>query len=100
MVRLVTLVTSRVGSLTSTSFLVSFGDIRTVSGPIPPVSSGTLPGHSSTTSGLSAATAGHATDRQVNRETAAAIRFMVAPLVLLGMLPVGPPSDDTNIEVT
>src|SRR5262245_65292379 len=115
MVGLLTLVTSRVGSVTSTSFLVSFGDMRTVSGPMSRVSSGTLPGHNSTTSGLSAPAAGQAMHNQVIRETAATIRFMVAPLesgtqprrqrnggaacsagtrrVPLGMLPVGPPND-------
>src|SRR5215470_421710 len=80
MVGLLTLVTNRVGSVTSTSFLVSFGDMRTVSGPMLPVSSGTLPGHSSTTVGLSAPTAGEVTHNHVMRETSATIRFMVAPL--------------------
>src|SRR5262249_49979986 len=80
-VGLLTLVTSRVGSVTSTSFRVSFGDRRTVSGANLPVSSGTLPGHSSTTVGLSAPAAGQAAHNQVTRETAATRRFMVAPLV-------------------
>src|SRR5262249_45942172 len=54
--------------------------MRTVSGPMLPVSSGTLPGHSSTTVGLSAPTAGEVTHNHVMRETSATIRFMVAPL--------------------
>src|SRR4051812_9081170 len=83
MVGLLTLVTRRVDSVISTSFRVNFGDMRTVSGPILPVSSGTLPGHSSTTSGLSAPATGHVTHNQVIRETATAIRFMVAPLFSL-----------------
>src|SRR6266849_2830617 len=80
MVGLLTLVTNRVGSVTSTSFRVNFGDMRTFSGPMLPVSSGTLPGHSSTTIGLSAPAAGQAAHNQVIRETVAAIRCMVAPL--------------------
>jgi hypothetical protein len=78
MVGLVTLVTSRVGSVTSTSLRVSFGDMRTVSAPMSPVSSGALPGHRSTTSGLSAAAAGQATHSEVSRATAVRIRFMFA----------------------
>ena len=54
--------------------------MRTVSGPIVPVSSGTLPGHSSTTVGMSAAAAGQAAHSQEIRETTATIRFMVAPV--------------------
>src|SRR5262249_39809626 len=80
MVGLLTSVTNRVGSVTSTSFRVSFGDMRTLSGPMLPVSSGTLPGHNSTTIGLSAPTAGQAAHNQVIRETATPIRFMVAPV--------------------
>src|SRR5262249_41257601 len=78
MVGLLTLVTNRVGSVTSTSFLVNFGDRRTVSGAMVLVSSGTLPGHRSMTIGLSAATTGQTTANQVIRKTAA-IRIMVAP---------------------
>src|SRR2546421_668241 len=106
MVGLLTLVTSRVGSVTSTSFLVNFGDMRTVSGPISRVSSGALPGHNSTTLALSAPGAGQATHNQTIRETASPIRFMVAPLCaansagtrhgLLNMLPVGSPTDDNS----
>src|SRR5262249_51717073 len=106
MVGLVTLVTMRVESVTSTSFLVSFGDMRTYSGPMLPVSSGALPGHSSTTIVLSAASAGQAMHDQAIRATAGTKRFMVAPLcdanstgtrrVLLGMLPVGPPNSEVS----
>src|SRR5438105_15199330 len=78
MVGLLTLVTNRVGSVTSTSFLVNFGDRRTVSGPMSRVSSGTLPGHSSTTRGLSAPAAGQAMHNQVVRETAT-LGLTVAP---------------------
>src|SRR5262245_8146906 len=53
--------------------------MRTYSGPMSRVSSGTLPGHSSTTIGLSAPTAGQAMHNHGIREMAAAIRFMVAP---------------------
>src|SRR5262245_21981194 len=105
MVGLLTLVTNRVGSVTSTSFLESFGDMRTISGPMSRVSSGALPGHSSTTLGLSAPSAGQVMHNQTIAETAAPVRFMVAPLcaaksagtrrVLLNMLPVGSPTDDT-----
>src|SRR4051794_79868 len=80
MAGLLTLVTNRVGPVTSTSFLVNFGDMRTFSGPMSPVSSGTLPGHSSTTVGLSAPAAGQATHSQAITETAATIGFMIAPL--------------------
>ena len=78
-VGLLTLVTSRVGSVTSTSFRVCVGDMRTISGPIVPVSSGTLPGHSSTTVGVPAAAERQAVHSQEIRETTATIRFMVAP---------------------
>src|SRR5205807_2681028 len=80
MVGLLTLVTNRVGSVISTSFRVSFGDMRTFSGPMSPLSSGTLPGHSATTSGLSARATGQATHHQAIKEMAATIRFMVVPL--------------------
>ena len=56
-----TLVTSRVDSVTSTCLRSSFGDIRTISSPIVPVSSGAGPGQTSTTIGLSAPAAGPAT---------------------------------------
>src|SRR5262245_10476137 len=60
MVDLVTLVISFVESVTSTSLRLSFGDGRSSSAPMLPISSGALPGHSSTTSGLSSAAAGAA----------------------------------------
>src|ERR1700683_3663810 len=81
MVGLLTLVTSRVGSTTSTSFRVNFRDMWTFSGPMLPASSGTFPGHISTTIGLSAPAAGQAAHNQMITETAAAIRFMVDPLI-------------------
>src|SRR4051794_21718331 len=107
-VGLLTLVTRRVGSVTSTSLRVCFGDMRTVSGPIVPVSSGALPGHNSTTFGTSAAVAGQAAHTQGIRETTATIRFMVAPefsepgdtltpRVPPGLLPVGAVGDGKNI---
>src|SRR5947209_3417970 len=84
-VGLVTLVTSRVDSVTSTSLRVNFGDMRTVSAPILPVSSGASPGQSATTSGLSAAAAaGQATPSPARRETIHARRIVVAPLLLPG----------------
>src|SRR5437660_3566388 len=55
--------------------------MRTISAPMLPVSSGALPGQSSTTSGLSAPAAGQPTHNQATRETVAARRFMVAPLL-------------------
>src|SRR5438093_8564713 len=90
MVGLVTLVTILVDSVTSTCLRSSFGDMRTYSAPMLPVSSGALPGQSSTTtprsptpvweravaSGLSAASTGEATHNQVTRERADATRFM------------------------
>src|SRR5579884_1165571 len=79
MVGLLTLVTSRVGSVTSTSLRVSRGDMRVISGPIAAVSSGALPGHSSTASGFSAPKAGQATLTQPARAIVHAHRFMVAP---------------------
>src|SRR4249919_3435311 len=72
MVGLVTLVTIRVDSVTSTCLRSSFGDMRTNSAPMFPVSSGTFPGHSSTTAGLSYAATGPTVARHVSRETAAA----------------------------
>src|SRR5215831_9535881 len=81
MVGLVTLVTIRVGSVTSTCLRSSFGDMRTFSAPMLPVSSGALPGHSSTTRGLSAAATGQATHNQATREAVDAKRFMVGPLL-------------------
>src|SRR5579872_1700381 len=83
MVGLVTLVTSLVDSVTSTSFLVNFGDMRVFSAPmLVSVSSGTLPGHSSTTVGLSAALAGKDMNNQMSRETIMTLRFMATPLIL------------------
>src|SRR5262245_21354544 len=79
MVGLLTLVINRVGSVTSTSFRVSFHDVRTISGPILPASSGALPGHSSTTVGLSAPTAGAAKHNQAIRGMANVMRIMVVP---------------------
>src|SRR5262245_36813908 len=80
MVGLLTLVTRRVGSVTSTSFLVSFGDRRTNSAPMSQVSSGALPGHNCTTLGFSPAAAGPDTHTQGLTEADATIRFMVAPV--------------------
>src|SRR5262245_50365919 len=99
MVGLLTLVTNRVGWVTSTSFLVNFGDRRTVSGAIVLVSSGTLPGHRSTTIGLSAATTGQATANQTIRETTA-VRFIVAPRFSeTGMLYRSRPAEAQRDEV-
>src|SRR5437660_5134932 len=56
----VTSVIIRVGSVTSTCLRSSAGDMRNLSGPMLPLSSGTLPGQISTTRG-SAAAADHAT---------------------------------------
>src|SRR6187431_1794188 len=81
MVGLVTSVISRVGSVTSTCLRSSFGDLRTLSGPMLPLSSGTLPGQISTTNG-SAASAVHATINETNTARAEAIGCMVK--ILLG----------------
>src|SRR5262249_15545100 len=81
MVGLLTLVTNRVGTVTSTSFLVSFGDMRTVSGPMSRVSSGALPGHSSTTAVLSGPITGQAAESRAIRGMATAIRFLVASIL-------------------
>src|SRR5579875_1517069 len=81
MVGLVTLVSSLVDSVTSTSFLVSFGDMRTFSGPMLPASFGAFAGQSSTTIGLSAPKAGKTRHSQTNRETITIRRFMAAPLL-------------------
>src|SRR6266498_708566 len=59
MVGFVTSVIIRVGSVTSTCLRSSFGDMRNRSGPMLPLSSGTLPGQISTTRG-SAGAADHA----------------------------------------
>src|SRR6266566_1931747 len=64
----VTSVIIRVGSVTSTSLRTNCGDMRPLSGPIWPLSSGTLPGQISTIIG-SAAAADHAT---INETTTAA----------------------------
>src|SRR5439155_6444759 len=64
-VGLVTSVIIWVGSVTSTCLRSSAGDMRNRSGPMLPVSSGTLPGQSSTSSG-SAGLAEHATNNEVN----------------------------------
>src|SRR5262249_53793177 len=80
MLGLLTLVTIRVGSVTSTCLRSSFGDRRNFSAPMSPVSSGTLPGQSSTTCGWSAPAAGQATHNQVTRETVPAKRLMGSPL--------------------
>jgi hypothetical protein len=63
----VTLVIMRVDSVTSTSFLVSLGDITTLSGSILPGSSGALPGQSSTMSGLSLAADGIGVRKKMSR---------------------------------
>src|SRR6266849_3749418 len=83
MVGLVTLVIILVGSVTSTCLRSSFGDMRTYSAPILPISSGGWPGHSSTTRGLSAtaffssaAATDQATHTQEMNEILAS-RFMV-----------------------
>ena len=78
-VGLLTLVTSRVGSVTATCFFVSLGDMRIFSGPMSPASSGALPGHNCTMSGLSVPTTGPTTHSKVSNATAAGIRFMIAP---------------------
>src|SRR2546425_9299400 len=65
----------RVGSVTSTCLRSSAGDMRNLSGPISPLSSGTLPGQISTTTG-SATTAEHAT----NTAAADINAFMMANL--------------------
>src|SRR5260370_29545693 len=82
----------RVGWVTSTCFRSSFGDMRTFSGPILTVSSGTLPGQTSTTRGFLSPAPASAT--QNNRiETVAAICFMVAPLLLLVQIEAGVAAD-------
>src|SRR5579884_228583 len=80
MVGLLMLVSSLVDSVTSTSFLVSFGDMRTVSGPMLAASSGALAGQISTMIGLSAPIAGKTRHSQKSRETITSRCFMVAPL--------------------
>src|SRR5438067_12581936 len=60
MVGFVTSVIIRVDSVTSTSLCTNWGDMRPLSWPIWPLSSGTLPGQISTIIG-SAAAADHAT---------------------------------------
>src|SRR6185369_9574809 len=76
MVGLVTSVIIRVGSVTSTCLRSSAGELRTLSGPMPPLSSGTFPGQISTTSG-SAADALHATTNETNTAAAEARVCMV-----------------------
>src|SRR5580658_3569363 len=100
MVGLVTLVINLVDSVTSTSFLVSFFDMYSLSAPILSVSSGTLPGQSSTTIGLSAASVGQVTDRQRTSDTVEAIRFMVKSLQELRMTCVMKADDDRYFPMT
>src|ERR1043165_1380468 len=70
MVGLVTAVISRVELVTSTCVRSSLGDIRGLSGPIPPGSSGTAPGQISTTIGFSAAATSPATHIHESRRIA------------------------------
>src|SRR6266516_240591 len=72
MVGLVTSVIICVGSVTSTCFRSSAGDRRILSGPMSPLSSGTLPGQSATTNGSPAA-ADHPT---INETNSAAVETM------------------------
>src|ERR1700722_16973931 len=88
MLGLATLVTILVGSVTSTCLRSSLGARRALSGPISPVSSGTLPGQSSMTTGLSfpaagfsSPTAGEAVHSQAARGTVHANRILFAPLL-------------------
>src|SRR6266404_7354520 len=67
----VTSVIIRVGSVTSTSLRTNSGDMRPLSGPIWPLSSGTLPGQIATIIG-SAAAADHATINETTTATTAA----------------------------
>src|SRR5262245_22655977 len=78
-VGLVTLLSIRVESVTSTIFRSSFGDMTVFSGPIVPGSSGGLSGQTLTTWGASAANAGPIRHDEVTRETTRAKRNMVAP---------------------
>src|SRR5713226_3752771 len=75
MVGLVTPVTILVGSVTSTCLWSSFGDMRSFSGPMLPLSSGTLPGQISTTSESSAPATGQATHNHVTNQTVEANRI-------------------------
>src|SRR5208337_1178543 len=60
----------------STCFRSSLGDIRHRSGPMAPVSSGTLPGQISMTSGLSAAATGQTRDIHASRKNVDAGRIV------------------------
>src|SRR5260370_16184739 len=75
MVGLVTPVTIWVGSVTSTCLWSSLGDMRSFSGPMLPLSSGTLPGQISTTSESSAPATGQAMHIHVTRQTVEANRI-------------------------
>src|SRR5690349_9418441 len=75
-VGLVTSVIMRVGSVTSTCLRSSAGDMRTLSGPMLPVSSGALPGQISTTCGSAAAT-DHAIINDANSNKADEVVFML-----------------------
>src|SRR5262249_7712330 len=93
MVGLVTLVTIRVGSVTSTCLWSSFGDMRTYSAPMLPGSSGALPGQRSTTRGLrseagesdaffgSPGIAGQVAHKPRSRDREDGMRYIVEPLV-------------------
>src|SRR5438128_909946 len=76
MVGFVTPVIIWVGSVTSTCLRSSFGDIRNLSGPMLPLSSGGLPGQICTTSGFSAPSAAHATQDHVARKIINANRII------------------------
>src|SRR5829696_4884118 len=83
MVGLVTAVMSFVCSVTSTCLRSSFGDMRTRSGPMLSVSSGTVPGQMSTTSGASAPVIGHGTDKEaINKR----MNRIISNLHLTGVL--------------
>src|SRR6185503_19449742 len=75
MVGFVTSVIIRVGSVTSTCLRSRAGDIRNLSTPIFPLSSGTLPGQISTTSG-SATAADQATINERNVTMVENVGFM------------------------
>src|SRR5687767_1867461 len=75
-VGLVTFVTSNVGSKTSTCLRSDLGDMRVVSAPIVPGSSGGVPGQISTTCGPSATGCEHATLPAAAKKSIAMNRMM------------------------
>src|SRR5437868_14404122 len=79
MVGLVTFVTNLVRSVTSTCFRSSFGDMRIFSAPMPPGSSGGVPGHSSITCGLSAATTAQAMHNHAAIESVLVCGPLISP---------------------